>query len=109
LTSKTVAKKKAAPRPTWRNRQTAPTEERYKQIQDALVAKGFLSPEAATGQWGAESVDALKRFQSAQNLEATGKLDSLSLIAMGLGPKRDAPAKPADPSAPQAPPPPPPH
>ena len=68
------------------------------------MAKGFLGSEAASGQWGPDSVDALKRFQTAQNLEPTGKIDSLSLIAMGLGPKHDAPVKPADP--PPSPPPP---
>ena len=76
-------------RSTWRNRQAAPTPERYKEIQDALAAKGYLEPEAANGTWGPTSVDALKRFQAAQNIEVTGKLNSLSLIALGLGPKHD--------------------
>jgi hypothetical protein len=80
---------------TWRNRQTQPSEERYKQIQDALAAKGFLDPADAGGKWGQSSMDALKRFQASQNIDATGKVDSLSLIALGLGPKHDdAPAKP---------------
>jgi hypothetical protein len=35
-------------------------------------------------------VDALKRFQRDQNIGDDGKLGSLSLIALGLGPKRDA-------------------
>jgi hypothetical protein len=96
--------RKAAPRTTWRNRQTAPTPERYKQIQDALVAKGFLNPEDASGAWGQSSADALKKFQAAQNIESTGKIDSLSLIALGLGPKRDAvaPVKPPE-AQPQGP------
>lgn len=81
---------KQAPRVTWRNRQTAPTPERYKQIQDALAAKGFLDPADASGAWGQSSVDALKKFQAAQKIEATGKINSLSLIALGLGPKREA-------------------
>jgi hypothetical protein len=34
---------------------------------------------------------ALKRFQEEQKLEATGKLDSLSLIRLGLGPKKVEP------------------
>lgn len=38
-------------------------------------------------------MEALKRFQSDQNLTQDGKLGSLSLIAMGLGPKRIAPAE----------------
>jgi hypothetical protein len=96
--------KKAAPRTTWRNRQTTPSPQRYKQIQDALVAKGFLSPEDASGAWGQSSADALKKFQAAQNIESTGKIDSLSLIALGLGPKHDDanPAKPPE-TPPQAP------
>jgi hypothetical protein len=88
---KTVA---AAKRPatTWRNRQLAPTAERYRQIQEALASKGYLHPENATGTWDQNSVDALKRFQSEQNIESNGKINSLSLIALGLGPKHDAAA-----------------
>ena len=92
--------KKAPPRTTWRNRQTAPTPERYKQIQDALVAKGFLSQEDATGGWGQNSADALKKFQAAQNIQSTGKIDSLSLIALGLGPKHDNAPPPKPPETP---------
>jgi hypothetical protein len=82
----------AAKRPvatTWRNRQMAPTPERYRQIQEALAAKGYLRPEDATGTWNQSSVEALKRFQTGQNIESTGKINSLSLIALGLGPKHD--------------------
>jgi hypothetical protein len=75
---------------TWRNRQTAPSADRYKEIQQALAAKGYLQPGQATGVWDQNSVDALKRFQAQQNLDTTGKLNSLSLIALGLGPKHDA-------------------
>jgi len=74
---------------TWRNRQLAPTPERYKEIQGALAAKGYLKPEDANGSWNQASVEALTKFQSAQNLGSTGKINSLSLIALGLGPKRD--------------------
>jgi hypothetical protein len=83
--------------------QAMPTPERYKQIQDALAAKGYLTPEQANGQWDEASMDALKRFQSAQNIESTGKINSLSLIALGLGPKHDT-SSPA--AVPQATPPP---
>ncbi len=92
--------KKRTPATTWRNRQTKPSPDRYKEIQDALVARGFLAPDSATGEWGPGSVEALKRFQAAQNLEVTGKVNSLSLIALGLGPKREAAAKPADATTP---------
>jgi len=67
-----------------------PTQDRYKQIQEALAAKGYLSAEQANGQWNEASVDALKRFQAAQNIESNGRINSLSLIALGLGPKHEA-------------------
>jgi hypothetical protein len=76
---------------TWRNRQTVPAPERYREIQEALVAKGYLSPESAKGTWDQASVDALKRFQTEQNIDSTGKINSLSLIALGLGPKHGTP------------------
>ena len=87
-------KKAPVKRTTWRNRQLAPTTERYKEIQGALAAKGYLKPEDASGSWNRASVDALAKFQSEQNLgSSTGKINSLSLIALGLGPKHDtAPA-----------------
>lgn len=69
-------------------RQSAPTPERYREIQQALADKGFLTGEV-NGVWGADSVEALKRFQAAQNLSPDGKLGALSLIALGLGPKRE--------------------
>jgi len=89
--SATRGSKKAAPvsRTTWRNRQMSPAPERYKEIQEALVAKGYLSSEDANGAWNTASTEALKRFQSEQNIESNGKINSLSLIALGLGPKRD--------------------
>jgi hypothetical protein len=43
----------------------------------------------------------LKKFQAEQNLESSGKINSLSLIALGLGPKRDpSPAAPKPPLIP---------
>jgi peptidoglycan hydrolase-like protein with peptidoglycan-binding domain len=67
--------------------QQAPTQERYREIQQALVSKGYLQGEP-NGEWGPAAVDALKRFQADQNLTPDGKLNSISLIALGLGPKR---------------------
>jgi len=90
--SKAPSKKKSSKKSkkgSWRTAsQRQPTPERYKEIQEALAARGYLrnSPD---GVWSPESVDALKRFQQDQNLEPTGKITSLSLIALGLGPKRD--------------------
>ena len=94
------------PPTTWRNRQMAPTPDRYKEIQGALAAKGYLQPDDASGRWDQTSIDAMKKFQADQKLDSTGKIDSLSLIALGLGPKHDslapAPAKPTDPPTPPA-------
>jgi hypothetical protein len=43
----------------------------------------------------------LRRFQQEQNLEPSGKIDSLSLIALGLGPKYDRAAAAPAPKPPQ--------
>lgn len=83
---------------TWRNRQMTPTPDRYRQIQEALAAKGYLHTEDATGRWNETSTDALKRFQADQNIASNGKINSLSLIALGLGPKREAVVKPPAPT-----------
>jgi hypothetical protein len=90
-----TAKKSSVAAVTSRNRQMGPTPERYKEIQQALVDKGYLKSEP-NGVWDAESADALQRFQTDQKLSPTGKLSSASLIALGLGPKTsDAPAVPS--------------
>jgi hypothetical protein len=85
--SRTSAGKKTAKRISTPPRQLAPTKDRYQQIQQALAGKGYFAGEP-NGAWGPDSIDALKRFQADQNLTPDGKLTSLSLIALGLGPKR---------------------
>lgn len=67
--------------------QQQPTADRYKEIQQALVEKGYFQG-PVDGAWNAGSVEALKRFQADQNLVPDGKIGSLSLIVLGLGPKR---------------------
>ncbi len=89
VSSKKASKKPTAKRASWRGGQMQPTPERYAEIQQALVTKGYASG-PATGVWTPEWADALKRFQQDQKLEPTGKLSSLSLMALGLGPKREA-------------------
>lgn len=68
-------------------RQQTPTSERYREIQQALREKGYYSGEV-NGAWGADSVEALKRFQADNRLQPDGKLGALSIISLGLGPKR---------------------
>ena len=87
---KRTAKRAPVVRTTWRNRQSSPTADRYREIQQALVARGYLSQEDANGVWGTSSTEALKKFQAEQTLDSNGKIDSLSLIALGLGPKHDS-------------------
>ena len=65
-------------------RQAAPSSERYKEIQEALVAKGYMTT-PPNGQWDQNSQDAMRKFQSAENLSVSGKLSSRSIIALGLG------------------------
>jgi murein L,D-transpeptidase YcbB/YkuD len=108
--TKTAARRKGRiSRGPSRSYQQAPTADRYKEIQQALASKGYFHGEP-NGMWDADSADALKRFQADQNLMPDGKINSLSLIALGLGPKRltaksDAapPPQPALPAASPAP------
>lgn len=99
-------RKKSKAAVNWRSRQLAPTPDRYKEIQTALAQRGYLNG-SPNGVWDASSTEALRRFQQDQNLQPTGKLNSLSLIALGLGAKRGntlAPAVTAPPvTAPRAP------
>lgn len=75
--------------------QQQPTADRYREIQQALSDKGYFQG-PVDGAWNPGSVEALKRFQKDQNLDPDGKIGSLSLIALGLGPKRGvASAQPA--------------
>jgi len=80
--SKSAAKTKKAPAPRG---QLHPTPERYKQIEEALVARGYLLEEPS-GKWGPSSVEALRSFQADHDLPPTGRIDSLSLTQLGLGP-----------------------
>ena len=91
-------KYKASSKRHQRSSQQAPTAERYKEIQQALVSKGYFRGEP-NGEWGSDSADALKRFQAEQNLTPDGKMTSLSLIALGLGPKRLSAQSHGQPSA----------
>jgi hypothetical protein len=65
-----------------------PDADRLKEIQQALADKGYFKGEV-NGVWNADSVAALKQFQSDKNLTSDGKISALSLIGLGLGPKHD--------------------
>jgi peptidoglycan hydrolase-like protein with peptidoglycan-binding domain len=82
--AKAKSKPKTPPRPRGQMR---PTAERYKQIEQALAARGYLNEEP-DGKWRPPAVEALRAFQADHQLPPTGKLDALSLIQLGLGPKQ---------------------
>ena len=89
------ASSKAASRKGPRQQQPAP--DRIREIQQALKDHGY--PVEASGAWDAATVEALKKFQADQNIDnlsGRGKLDSLTLIALGLGPKREPPPGPSE-------------
>lgn len=78
---KTIRKKRVAGRTPV---QKAPTPERISEIQSALARGGYYQNDP-NGKWDGDTVGALQKFQSANGLEPTGKLDALSLQKMGLG------------------------
>jgi len=85
--STAVRKKKAIRKKRTASRtpiQKAPTPERISEIQSALARGGYYQNDP-NGKWDGDTVSALQKFQSANGLEPTGKLDALSLQKMGLG------------------------
>lgn len=78
---KAAAKKKHSAR---RDTQMAPTPDRISEIQSALARGGFYKADP-NGKWDADTVDALQKFQSANGLDSSGKLDALTLQKLGLG------------------------
>ena len=86
--------RQVACRGAYRSRQQAPTPERYKQIQQALAAKGYLKSEP-TGVWDVQSVEALRQFQTDQKLSPSGKINAASLIGLGLGGSAPPPSNPS--------------
>lgn len=66
----------------------APGSERIKEIQQALLDRGYLSTQP-DGVWSAQCVEGLKRFEADKKFKMDGKIDSRILIALGLGPKYD--------------------
>jgi peptidoglycan hydrolase-like protein with peptidoglycan-binding domain len=89
VATKSTAKRPVKKAPLVARRPQQPSPERYKEIQQALATKGYFAAEP-DGNWGPGSIDALKRFQHDQNLAEDGKIGALSLIALGLGPKRES-------------------
>jgi hypothetical protein len=81
-----VASRRGPPKPVG---QQHPEPNRYQEIQKALQDRGYFKGEP-NGEWKDDSSDALKRFQADQKLPYDGKVNSLTLIGLGLGPKHDS-------------------
>lgn len=99
--SSTSAKKKSKKRRSHKEpSQKAPTPDRISEIQSALSRGGYYQGDP-NGKWDANTVAAMQKFQSANGLEPSGKLDALSLQKLGLGSSTagvSAPKPPAPPS-----------
>jgi hypothetical protein len=81
--------------------QTHPDADRYQQIQQALADNGYFKG-TVDGKWGDDSVAALKQFQTDRKIPNDGKISSLSLIGLGLGPNRETASAPPAPATPPA-------
>ncbi|HXX17900.1 MAG TPA: peptidoglycan-binding domain-containing protein [Candidatus Acidoferrum sp.] len=64
--------------------QKAPTSDRISEIQSALSREGYYQSDP-NGKLDSNTVAALQKFQSANGLDASGKLDAPTLQKLGLG------------------------
>lgn len=68
--------------------------ERARQIQAALIKQNYMTG-SPSGEWDNATEDAMKKYQADHGWQTTHTPDSRALIALGLGPERDAGATPA--------------
>jgi Putative peptidoglycan binding domain len=83
--------------------QKAPTPNRISEIQTALSRGGYFEGNP-NGKWDSSTVSAMQRFQSANGLNSSGKIDATTLQKLGRGSSTagvDAPKPPkkSDPNA----------
>jgi hypothetical protein len=83
--------------------QKAPTPDRISEIQTALSRGGYFEG-SPNGKWDSNTVAAMQKFQSANGLNSSGKIDATTLQKLGLGSSTagvDAPKPPkkSDPNA----------
>lgn len=75
-------------------------ESEVMQVQDALNQQGF-DPGPTDGLMGPQTSGALRRFQQAQGIEATGQADQQTLAALGVGAAEQAPQQPQEQQQPE--------
>ena len=76
--------------------QAAPTTERINEIQDALAKRGMFTGDPS-GKLDDSTVDAMRKFQAANHLNPTGKLDAPTLQRLGMGSETAGVAAPTPP------------
>jgi len=64
--------------------QKAPTADRISEIQQALAKDGSFTGKP-NGKWDDSTIEATRKFQEANGLNPTGKLDAKTLQQLGLG------------------------
>jgi peptidoglycan hydrolase-like protein with peptidoglycan-binding domain len=80
--------------------QMAPTADRIEEIQTALARENAYQGEP-NGKWDAATIEAMKKFQSANGLSPTGKIDALTLQKLGLGSEVAGKGAPMPPTGPE--------
>jgi peptidoglycan hydrolase-like protein with peptidoglycan-binding domain len=86
-THKSASKKKKSSRRRSARRepfQKAPTADRISEIQTALSRGGYFEGDP-NGKWDSNTVAAMQKFQSANGLNSSGKIDAITLQKLGLG------------------------
>jgi peptidoglycan hydrolase-like protein with peptidoglycan-binding domain len=64
--------------------QKSPTASRISEIQTALSRGGYFEGEP-NGKWDSTTIAAMQKFQSANGLNSSGKIDATTLQKLGLG------------------------
>jgi hypothetical protein len=87
-TNKVTTARQVASRPYVPLRPSSPSSDRYREIQESLISKGYMQG-PASGVWDQNSTEAMRKFQTEQKMEPTGKISAKALITLGLGPKNE--------------------
>jgi hypothetical protein len=84
--STTTKKKKSSHHHSSRREpfQKAPTPDRISEIQTALSRGGYFEGQP-NGKWDSSTISAMQKFQSANGMNASGKIDATTLQKLGLG------------------------
>ena len=84
--STTTKKKKSSHHHSSRREpfQKAPTASRISEIQTALSRGGYFEGEP-NGKWDSNTIAAMQKFQSANGLNSSGRIDATTLQKLGLG------------------------